>query len=460
LGGWIATGEAFAKRHIAGDGTKPTPDDIRAAFETAWDASGEDHNDWNGNKYKNALTNFKKGAAKVRAGKRANPNSGSGRTQSATPDELNWFYQKGHRLGAENGPVGRSAERARFAELFKMSGLPVSAKTKAGVQFERGFANGVQESYKRGNPAPASPYHSAAYKAAVKIIGNARAGQIIGEYMTAHANDPVQGDWKTDSYRMEQEAVDAVIAAANATRGNPAPRPRLRIKFTVDRNGRRTVYVRKGNASLNTRWIRISEAEANDYIARGEAMVEPAPGASNAYTNPAPAAAALYESWTGLPSTHETIVVEKVFDHGHLTDLARLVSFKLRGVRGRLKFTDPTTRLCVNETGTQLYIRGGDQTIPLDDFNRAVTSPSRKVDPTKESVVLGEITNVYYAAKKPFLGGEHKHLGIYDHKLGGKNRNFPTLVYDTRSQLLSISGGVYYIKPDDYDGKHSRGIVD
>lgn len=177
-------------------------------------------------------------------------------------------------------------------------------------------------------------------------------------------------------------------------------------------------------------------------------------------SNPAPGAAALFQSWTGIPSQHETIVVEKIHDHSHLADLARLCAFKLRGVRGRLKFTEPATRLCSNETGTQLYIRGGDQTINLDDFNRVVTSPARRVDPTKESVVLGEITNLYYAARKPFLGGEHKKLGVYDHKLGGRNRNYPVLVYDTRSQLLSISGGVYYIKPDDYDGQHSRGIVD
>jgi hypothetical protein len=236
-----------------------------------------------------------------------------------------------------------------------------------------------------------SPYHSPAYKAAVKVIGSARAGKIIGDYMTAHANEPVRGDWKADAYRMEQEAANAVIAAANALRSNPAP-----------------------------------------------------------------AAAALYESWTGEPSTHETVVTETVYDHAHLTDLAQLLGFKLRGVPGQLKFTNAETRLCANETGTQLYIRGGDQSINLSEFNRITRRP---VDPKKDSVVLGEITDVFYRARKPFLGGEHKKTGTYHHKLGDKQGNRPVLIYDTRSQLLSISGGVYYIKKGDYDGKHSRGIV-
>lgn len=178
----------------------------------------------------------------------------------------------------------------------------------------------------------------------------------------------------------------------------------------------------------------------------------------NAYRdNPASDAAALYESWTGEPSTHETIVEETIYEHGHLTDLARLVAFKLRGVRGQLKFTDPSTRLCSSESGRQLYIRGGDQQIDLDDFNSATRRP---VDPTKDSVVLGEIEYVYYSAKKPFLGGEHKRTGVYKHRLGEESGNRPVLIYDTRAGLLSISGGSYYIKRGDYDGKHSRGIVD
>lgn len=185
--------------------------------------------------------------------------------------------------------------------------------------------------------------------------------------------------------------------------------------------------------------------------------VTPAAAQKAHWGNPAPAAAALYESWTGEPSTHETVVVDTIHAHAHLTDLARLVAFKLRGVRGQLKFTDHSTRLCSNETGTQLYIRGGDQAINLDDFN---TVSNRRIDPTKDSVVLGEIEYLYYSARKPFLGKEHTKTGVYKHKLGEETGNRPVLLYDTRSALLSISGGSYYIKPGDYDGKHSRGIVD
>jgi len=173
--------------------------------------------------------------------------------------------------------------------------------------------------------------------------------------------------------------------------------------------------------------------------------------------NPAPAAAALYQSWTGEPSTHETVITDTVHDHTHLADLARLVAVKLRGVRGQLKFTDHTTRLCSNEAGTQLYIRGGDQAVNLTDFNSVTNRP---VDTTKDSLVLGTIDCLFYAARKPFLGAQHSKMGVYKHTLGEESGNRPVLLYDTRSRLLSISGGAYYIKPGDYDGTHSRGIVD
>lgn len=172
-------------------------------------------------------------------------------------------------------------------------------------------------------------------------------------------------------------------------------------------------------------------------------------------TNPAAPAAVMFEAFTGEPSEHETIVEETVHDHGHLADIAQLVGFSLRGVKGRLQFPDRETRLALNETGTQLYVRGGDQSINLTEFNRITTRP---VDPRKESVVLGDVVAVYYRAAKPFLGGEHTKSGLYGHKF--KPTALPVLVYDTRSKLLALAGGVYYVKPRDYDGKHSRGIVD
>jgi len=175
------------------------------------------------------------------------------------------------------------------------------------------------------------------------------------------------------------------------------------------------------------------------------------------FSNPVTPAAALYEAWTGLPSDHETIITETVHDHAHLADLAQLVSLKLKGVTGVLKFPDKQTRLASNETGTQLFIRGGDQSIDLGEFNRRTRRP---VDPKKELVALGEVTDIAYSARKPFLGGPHKKTGIYVHKLGGKTKSLPVLLYDTRSRLLSLAGGEYYIKPGDYDGRHSRGIVD
>lgn len=178
--------------------------------------------------------------------------------------------------------------------------------------------------------------------------------------------------------------------------------------------------------------------------------------------NPAQAADAMYTSFTGLQPESTLDVRESIHVHTHLAAIAELHAFKLKGVRTRLMF-GKGTYLGVNETGTQLFIRGGDQAVNLSDFNAVAKVP---VDPTKEHVILGQIDKIWYYAAKPFLGRQHSKTGLFVHDFGksrtgrgGHSGSLPYLVYDTRSKLLSIAGGVYYIKPDDYDGKHSRGIV-
>ena len=115
--------------------------------------------------------------------------------------------------------------------------------------------------------------------------------------------------------------------------------------------------------------------------------------------------------------------------------------------------------LCTNESGNQLYLRGGDQTLDLDSIKMA--------DYSRDHMVIGEVWGLAYSTKKDFdqfaeveyvhiLGLEKYHqklprsadlwedaLPPYDEAFG--SGNLPTLNYDTLNQALSLVGGIYKI---------------
>ena len=116
--------------------------------------------------------------------------------------------------------------------------------------------------------------------------------------------------------------------------------------------------------------------------------------------------------------------------------------------------------LCSNESGNQLYFRGGDQALDLASIKMAEYS--------RDHMVIGEVWGLAYNTKKEFddfqsidyvhiLGLEKFHqkmpkkadlwddaLPPFDEAFG--SGNLPTLTYDTLSGQLSLAGGVYKIE--------------
>jgi hypothetical protein len=176
-------------------------------------------------------------------------------------------------------------------------------------------------------------------------------------------------------------------------------------------------------------------------------------------SNPESAAASFYETFHGTPSTEVVDVVESIHEHDNLTPLGglrelvvhTLSGYKLAKTWGEDKTGDvhDIPFLCSSEDGNQLYIRGGDQTIDLDSIKMG---PSTKWN--KEKIVVGDIHLITYRTRKSF--DKFKDID-YFHKLGEETRVRPTLVYDTRSQLMEIVGGQYHI--DDPLIGVSRGII-
>lgn len=157
--------------------------------------------------------------------------------------------------------------------------------------------------------------------------------------------------------------------------------------------------------------------------------------------NPEPAAADLYESFHGKPSEELLEIGEEVHYHENLAGLGTLTEIKVdcfSGYSAELKF-DRDTQLCSNEEGTQLYIVGGDQSLDL----KALKFKADEID--KDQVAVGVITEITYNTQKGFHNFKPTD---YYHELGEESGYQPILTYDARSQLLTIAGGAYKIKPE------------
>jgi hypothetical protein len=160
--------------------------------------------------------------------------------------------------------------------------------------------------------------------------------------------------------------------------------------------------------------------------------------------NPAATAATLYEEFHGAPSTETLEVTEEIHYHGHLAALGDLVKLKVTtpaGAKATIDFDAAAGGrpiLSSNETGTQLYIRGGDQSVDL----RALGITGAEAE--RDSVVIGDLDQCEYETAKQFDGMKKI---VYFHRLGTEPVGLlPVLVYDTINQLLSISGGTYRVE--------------
>jgi hypothetical protein len=169
--------------------------------------------------------------------------------------------------------------------------------------------------------------------------------------------------------------------------------------------------------------------------------------------NPSTAAAEAYEDFHGHPSTELVTVKQKVHSHSHLAAAGELRLLKLKGVDGA---THKITRfggaiLAFNEARNQLFVRGGDQAINLDDFG--ITEPH-------ELETLGKLTKIDYATTKSHLGKEGG-TAIYQHGFRMTNEDgkhvvvsiarYPDLIYRVLDQQLEFSGGSYTIRREGID---------
>lgn len=169
--------------------------------------------------------------------------------------------------------------------------------------------------------------------------------------------------------------------------------------------------------------------------------------------NPADTAADMYESFHGKPATTTVVVKESFHEHEHLAVLGPLVSIWVapiftmpgKGVEvitsdaerdfDEVGADDATVFLASNEDGTQLYLVGGDQSLPLDKFKFAG-------DAIKDSMVIGILYELTYRTRKKF---DKFQLTDYYHELGEETGDQPMLIYDSLSPHCYVAGGKYKI---------------
>lgn len=218
--------------------------------------------------------------------------------------------------------------------------------------------------------------------------------------------------------------------------------------------------------------------------------------------NPASGAVAMHEAFTGLPSKKDVVVSESVHVHSHLAALGELIELKVKTVKGetvvidfakamnpkkdvlskigkktkgwidrRGKALTGTVKyltdywinprkmnpngpvlLCSNESGTHLFIEGGDQSLDLGKLGLSELKG-------KESVIIGAAKVVTYHARKKFDGKEEEY--DYVHKFSEDSDGpLPMLRYDVRNKHLYLDSGVYHIPKPLFGNSASQGITD
>lgn len=192
--------------------------------------------------------------------------------------------------------------------------------------------------------------------------------------------------------------------------------------------------------------------------------------------NPMDLALKRYEEFHGIPSEEILEFEEKEHHHSAKVGLGQLVSilvtlingktvplnspgFTEKGFNGRKywEFDEktPTIKrvyLTSSEDGKQLFIDGGDQSIPTE----ALRALGIGKDDEHDHMLIGTIRMVTYRTRKSFEGKGKEEVDFH-HKF---SKVEPVLLYFPRSSQLKIAGGRYYIAPPAKDlGSVSPGIV-
>jgi hypothetical protein len=153
--------------------------------------------------------------------------------------------------------------------------------------------------------------------------------------------------------------------------------------------------------------------------------------------NPVEDAAERYRFFHGKDPDEVIDVVETIHEHGTLSGIGKLASMKIIAVDGSgiVKLGGfKGALLAQDEKGTQLYIKGGDQSVNLKDFG--IKTPH-------ENEILGPLKEVAYLTEKTHLRPEDGGKAEYVHVFGKNKSRLPIVVYDVRNKLLHIAGGGY-----------------
>lgn len=120
--------------------------------------------------------------------------------------------------------------------------------------------------------------------------------------------------------------------------------------------------------------------------------------------------------------------------------LFKYVDGQLGKIGGKLLKKNPAgsnpTLLCCSEDGRSMYLVGGDQRLNLEDLGLGG-------DFEKDSMVIGDLLNIVYQARKKFDKFQEIH---YTHKVGEESGDLPILRYDRLNERLYIDGGKYTVE--------------
>lgn len=186
---------------------------------------------------------------------------------------------------------------------------------------------------------------------------------------------------------------------------------------------------------------------------------------NGAKKNPAAQAEEMYELFHGMPPEEVIEIVERVHVHSNLTALGTLTSMIIQMENRRtirLDAPDPDSAkakdvvyVTINETGDQIFFRGGDQEIP----RKLLEKEGLKPDDFREHMIIGSVLELTYRTKKSFEKDGEELVDFY-HKLGREHSRgiIPMLVYEPRNPSMALYGGRYKVLPKRFDLDASPGI--
>ncbi len=226
------------------------------------------------------------------------------------------------------------------------------------------------------------------------------------------------------------------------------------------------VSVRKAKAAEASELRSLKEVDAEalkEHIAKGGTLAEflrsnPAKLKRGCRANPGSAAAEAYEEFHGHPSGEEVRVKQRVHRHTHLAAAGDLAGLHVKPIKRTLPVR--TIRglgdaiLAFNEQKSQLFVRGGDQSMSTTELKRFGITQVHELE------TIGRLTGIEYDTEKDHLGDEGGRA-IYSHTFRMTNENgrhvvvkiarYPDLIYRVLDEQFEFSGGSYTIRAEGID---------